>query len=144
PLRPRAVEDDETTQTGRIPLAAPTPFTPGGFASKAFAGEVVPFEVVAFREGHDRIGAQVRLTAPDGTESLHRLSALEDGTDRWQAEIALDLQGTWHYRFEAFGDDFATWAHDAAVKLAAGIDVAVMTALGQRLFARAADERARP
>src|SRR5690606_3903232 len=97
-----------------------------------------------FREGHDRIGALVRLTAPAGTEGLHRLSALEDGTDRWQAEIALDLQGTWHYRFDAFGDALATWAHDAAVKLAAGIDVAVMTALGQRLFARAADERARP
>ncbi|HCS61590.1 MAG TPA: alpha-1,4-glucan--maltose-1-phosphate maltosyltransferase [Microbacterium sp.] len=144
PLRPRAAYDGAGTKTGRIPLSEPTPSTPGGFVSKAFAGEVVPFGVIAFREGHDRIGAHVRLTAPDGTESLHRLAALQDGTDRWQTEIALDIKGLWRYRFEAFGDDFATWAHAAAVKITADVDVAVMTALGRSLFARAADEKLRP
>src|SRR5690606_30473032 len=111
---------------------------------KAFAGEVVPFRVIAFREGHDRIGVHLRLTAPDGTESLHRLTPLQDGTDEWQVHIALDARGTWRYRFEAFGDDFATWAHAAAVKIAAGVDVAVMTAAGAELFARAAAEKDRP
>ncbi len=105
---------------------------------------MVPFRVVAFREGHDRIGAQLRLVAPDGSESLHRLSAVNDGTDRWQTEVALDLQGVWHYRFEAYADDFATWAHAAALKVAAGIDVAVMCALGSELFTRAAGEKLRP
>ena len=142
-MRPRAVNNGEGTKTGRIPLADPRPFTPGGFSSKAFAGEVVPFSVVAFREGHDRIGAHLRLVAPDETETLHRLTALKDGTDRWHAEIALDLQGIWHYRFEAFGDDFGTWAHAAAVKIAADVDVSVMTQLGQELFARAASEKGR-
>ncbi|KYJ99212.1 alpha-1,4-glucan--maltose-1-phosphate maltosyltransferase [Microbacterium sp. CH1] len=117
---------------------------PGGFPAKAFAGEVVPFRVVAFREGHDLIGVHVRLTSPAGEESLHRLTALADGTDRWEAEIALDAEGLWRYRFEAFSDDFATWAHAAHVKIAAGVDVPVMAALGAELLQRAAAEKDRP
>ena len=121
-----------------------TPAVPGGFPAKAFAGEVVPFRVVAFREGHDLIGVHVRLTSPTGDESLHRLTALADGTDRWEAEIALDAEGVWRYRFEGFSDDFATWAHAAHVKIAAGVDVEVMAALGAELLQRAAGEKDRP
>lgn len=134
----------EAIRTGRIPLADSRPTVPGGFDAKAFAGEVVPFSVIAFREGHDRIGVHVRLTAPDGAQTLHRLTPLNDGTDRWEAEIALDLRGLWRYRFEAFSDDHATWAHAAAVKIGAGVDVEVMTASGAQLFARAAAEKDRP
>lgn len=143
-MRPRAAEGPAETRTARVPLADPSPAAPGGFSPSAFAGEVVPFSVVAFREGHDRIGVHVRLTSPDGTESLHRLTALSDGTDRWRTLIALDATGTWRYRFEAFADDFATWAHAASVKIAAGVDVAVMTALGRDLLTRAAADALRP
>jgi starch synthase (maltosyl-transferring) len=104
----------------------------------------VPFSVVAFREGHDIIGVQLRLTAPDGTESLHRMDPRADGTDRWHAQVALDVQGTWTFRFEGFSDDFATWAHAAALKVAAGVDVEVMGALGADILSRAAGERDRP
>lgn len=142
----RAVDADQpgTLRTTRIPLLDGTPVVPGGFPAKAFAGEVVPFRVVAFREGHDLIGVHVRLTSPAGEESLHRLTALADGTDRWEAEIALDAEGLWRYRFEAFSDDFATWAHAAHVKIAAGVDVPVMAALGAELLQRAAAEKDRP
>ena len=134
----------EDTQTPRIPLVNGTPSVPGGFPAKAFVGEVVPFSVVSFREGHDIIGVHVRLTSPDGEESLHRLSPRLDGTDTWSAEIALDVQGPWTYRFEAFSDDFATWAHAAELKVAAGVDVPIMAALGAELLARAAAEKDRP
>ncbi|MCS3441401.1 alpha-1,4-glucan--maltose-1-phosphate maltosyltransferase [Microbacterium phyllosphaerae] len=145
PLRPLgAVSDGETLTATRIPLLNATPAVPGGFAPKAFVGEIVPFTVVAFREGHDTIGVQLRLTSPDGEESLHRLSPLLDGTDRWSAEIAIDAQGRWTFRFEAFSDDFATWAHAAELKVAAGVDVPVMAALGAELLARAASEKDRP
>ncbi len=113
---------------------------PGGYPAKAFAGEVVPFRVVAFREGHDRIGVHLRLTGPSGEESLHRLTALKDGTDGWVAEVAIDLPGVWKYRFEAFADDFATWAHAAEVKADAGVDIPVMCALGAQLLTAAAAE----
>ena len=145
PLRPAAgTTVPEGVRTGRIPLSAPRPAAPGGFDAKAFAGEVVPFSVVAFREGHDRIGVHVRLTAPDGTESLHRLTPSDDGTDRWSADVAMDLQGLWRYRFEAFADDAATWMHAASLKIAAGVDSAVMTSLGAQILTRAAAEKDRP
>ncbi|MFF7292405.1 alpha-1,4-glucan--maltose-1-phosphate maltosyltransferase [Microbacterium sp. NPDC008134] len=145
PLRPLGDEAlGEGLITGRLPLTHPQPSAPGGFPAKAFAGEVVPFSVVSFREGHDIIGVHLRLTAPDGTESLHRLTPRRDGTDTWAAEIALDAQGSWTYRFEAFSDDFATWAHAAELKVAAGVDVPVMAALGAEILQRAAAERDRP
>jgi starch synthase (maltosyl-transferring) len=131
-------------RAGRIPLLSPTPHVPQGYPPKAFAGEVVPFGVVSFREGHDRIGVHVRLRDPSGDETLHRLDALEDGTDRWRAQIALDAVGDWKYRFEAFADDFATWAHASEVKAVAGVDIEVMSALGVSLLTAAASEKDRP
>lgn len=135
---------EKGVRTPRIPLIDGRPAVPGGFPAKAFVGEVVPFRVVAFREGHDIIGVHVRLTDPRGEESLHRLAPLNDGTDTWSVEIALDAQGPWTYRFEAFADDFATWAHAAEVKVAAGVDVPVMAAAGAQLLTRAAAEKDRP
>ncbi|MFE6994900.1 maltotransferase domain-containing protein [Microbacterium sp. NPDC057659] len=146
PVRPAAEQEDAApgTLVGRIPLSDPSPAAPGGFAPKAFAGEVVPFRVVAFREGHDLIGAHVRLRAPDGAETLHRLSPQGDGTDGWQTRIALDASGAWSFRFEAFSDDFATWAHAAEVKAEADVDLEVMGIAGAQLLARAAAEQDRP
>lgn len=131
-------------RTTRIPLLAATPCVPGGFAPKSFVGEVVPFSVVAFREGHDIIGVQLRLTSPTGDVSLHRLNARADGTDTWSTSVVLDEKGTWQFRFEAFSDDFATWAHAAELKVAAGVDVPVMGALGAEILTRAAAEKDRP
>ncbi len=145
PTRPGGdVTIAEDTHTPRLPLLNGSPSVPGGFPAKAFVGEVVPFSVVSFREGHDIIGVHVRLTSPEGEESLHRLSPRLDGTDSWSTEIALDLQGRWIYRFEAFSDDFATWAHAAELKVAAGVDVPIMAALGAQLLSRAAGEKDRP
>ncbi|WCM56671.1 maltotransferase domain-containing protein [Microbacterium sp. EF45047] len=146
PLRPAPERSphEPATIAGRIPLTDPSPRVADGYPAKAFAGEVVPFRVVAFREGHDLIGVHLRLTDPSGEESLHRLTPLKDGTDGWRTEVALDAQGVWRYRFEAFSDDFATWAHAASVKAEAAVDVPVMSALGVELLTRAGKERDRP
>ncbi|MFE7845076.1 maltotransferase domain-containing protein [Microbacterium sp. NPDC057407] len=133
------------TATRRIPLARPYPSVPwGDYAPKAYASEAVPFGVTAFREGHDRIGVQVRLTSPSGDESLHRLQPLNDGFDRWETTVALLEEGAWTFRFEAFADEFATWEHAADLKIAAGVDAALMREMGALLFTRAAGERGRP
>jgi starch synthase (maltosyl-transferring) len=145
PLRPAvAWQTDVSTRTGRIPLALPSPTTPAGFRPKAYVGEVVPFRTTAFREGHDRIGVHVRLFSPSGDESLHRLRPLEDGFDRWATLVAPLEQGVWSFRFEGFADDFATWEHAADVKIAAGVDTALMREMGARLFERAVAEKDRP
>jgi len=72
---------DTGTVAGRIPLLAPAPALPGcdGLLPKAFVGEVVPFRVTAFREGHGTIGVHVRLRSPAGDESLHRVLPVGDG-----------------------------------------------------------------
>ena len=116
----------------------------GDYRPKAFAGEVVPFRVTAFREGHDlhrrpcapHLAVRRRVAAP--------ADALDDGFDRWETDVALLEQGVWRFRFEAFGDDFATWEHAADLKIAAGVDAALMRELGALLFDRAAAEKSRP
>ncbi|BAJ76251.1 glycosidase [Microbacterium testaceum StLB037] len=131
--------------TPRIPLALPHPSVPGGrFRPSAYVGEAVPFTVTAFREGHDRIGVHVRLFSPSGDESLHRLSPLNDGFDRWSTLVAPLEQGVWRFRFEAFADEFATWEHAADLKIAAGVDAPLMREIGAQLFDRARGEKKRP
>jgi starch synthase (maltosyl-transferring) len=114
------------------------------FRPSAYAGEIVPFRTTAFREGHDLIGVHVRLFAPSGNESLHRLLPLHDGFDRWETAVTPLEEGVWSFRFEAFADDFATWEHAADLKIAAGVDTAVMRESGARLFERAVAEKSRP
>nr|WP_307334418.1 alpha-1,4-glucan--maltose-1-phosphate maltosyltransferase [Microbacterium sp. SORGH_AS_1204] len=126
-------------------MALPHPSVPGGaFRPSAYVGEAVPFTVTAFREGHDRIGVNVRLFSPSGDESLHRLSPMNDGFDRWSVLIAPLEQGVWRFRFESFADDFATWEHAAELKIAAGVDTALMREMGAQLFDRARGEKKRP
>ncbi len=146
PVRPAVdAQPQRDTETGRIPLTLPAPSVPGGgHRAKAFAGEIVPFRVTAFREGHDLIGVHVRLMSPSGSESLHRLTPLLDGYDRWSTLVAPLEEGVWRFRFEAFADDFATWEHAAELKIAAGVDAPLMREMGARLFDRARAERARP
>ncbi|MFT4305487.1 MAG: DUF3416 domain-containing protein, partial [Microbacterium sp.] len=123
----------------------PHPSIPGeAYSPAAFVGEIVPFRVTAFREGHDLIGVTLRLRDPGGAESLHRLAPRGDGLDHWSTEVALLAQGAWTFRFEAYADVFATWRHAAEVKIAAGVDSALMRESGALLFHRAGAESDRP
>ncbi|MDQ1136880.1 starch synthase (maltosyl-transferring) [Microbacterium sp. SORGH_AS 1204] len=146
PVRPvKPTPTSRRVVTPRIPMALPHPSVPGGaFRPSAYVGEAVPFTVTAFREGHDRIGVNVRLFSPSGDESLHRLSPMNDGFDRWSVLIAPLEQGVWRFRFESFADDFATWEHAAELKIAAGVDTALMREMGAQLFDRARGEKKRP
>jgi len=130
---------------GRIPILDPTPSVDGGrWPAKAFSGEVVPFGATAFREGHDLIGAELVLVDPTGTTTVHRMTPGAPGTDRFEVEVELVAEGSWTYRIRAFADEFATWEHNARVKIAAGIDVELMYLIGAELFDAAASDKQRP
>ncbi|GAB3616851.1 alpha-1,4-glucan--maltose-1-phosphate maltosyltransferase [Okibacterium endophyticum] len=132
------------TLVGRIPILDLSPnLANGRWSPKAFAGEIVPFRATAFREGHDAIGVELLLTAPNGDETTHRMTLVTPGTDRWETVVRLDDEGTWTYRIRAFADDFATWRHNATIKVDAGVDVEVMFLLGAEICERAAAESAR-
>nr|WP_281253588.1 alpha-1,4-glucan--maltose-1-phosphate maltosyltransferase [Diaminobutyricimonas aerilata] len=103
----------------------------------AFAGDVIPFEATVFREGHDALGASLLLTDPDGRTTVHRMHQLEPaGLDRWSVEAQVDRPGTWRWRIRAYSDDWATWLHNAEIKIQAGIDVELMFRIGAGLVRR--------
>jgi starch synthase (maltosyl-transferring) len=123
---------------GRIPIRALTPQQPENrWPSKAYRGEVVPFGATVFREGHDQLGVQLLLTDPTGKQTTHRMSPIAPGTDRWQVSTLLDVEGEWTWRVRAFADEWATWHHNAAIKIPARVDVELMLELARGLLERA-------
>ncbi|MFC3688221.1 alpha-1,4-glucan--maltose-1-phosphate maltosyltransferase [Aquipuribacter hungaricus] len=127
-------------KVGRIPVLDVTPRVDDGrWPAKAVVGEAVPVEASVFREGHDALAATVVLTAPDGTEhSRVRMVELAPGTDRYGATVLPTSVGAWTFRVEGAGDVYATWEHNATVKVAAGVDVEVMLAEGVPVLERGA------
>jgi starch synthase (maltosyl-transferring) len=142
-----------------VPASAPGPYEPllpripilelspqvdeGLWAATAFSGEVIPFRATAFREGHDKIGVDLLLVDPAGQETEHRMHPIAPGTDRWEVEVQLEQTGLWRYRVRAFADDYATWRHNAEVKVPAGIDVELMLTMGRDLLTAASKDKRR-
>ena len=128
---------------GRIPIRELAPQQPENqWPAKAFVGEVVPFQATVFKEGHDVLGVDLLLTSPDGVQAKHRMHEVGEGLDRWQVDVLLDAQGSWIYRVQAWNDDWATWLHNALIKIPAGVDVQLMLTMGAQLLAFAASAEA--
>jgi starch synthase (maltosyl-transferring) len=121
---------------GRIPVLEVAPVVEGGrWPAKAVVGEVVPVEATVFREGHDAVSATAVLMAPDGTDhSWAPMTDIAPGLDRFQGFLQPSAEGDWSFRVEAWSDPYATWTHDAGIKIGAGIDTELMLAEGVRLF----------
>ncbi|WP_136520755.1 alpha-1,4-glucan--maltose-1-phosphate maltosyltransferase [Cellulomonas telluris] len=125
---------------GRIPVVDVSPVAEEGrFPAKAVVGEAVPIRATVFREGHDAVGATAVLTRPDGTDhSWARMVDVAPGLDRFEARLVPDAEGDWTFRVEGWSDPYGTWAHDAAIKVEAGVDVELMLTEGARVLRRAA------
>ncbi|MGN6743711.1 MAG: alpha-1,4-glucan--maltose-1-phosphate maltosyltransferase [Amnibacterium sp.] len=133
-----------TPVLGRIPILDLSPQQPDDlWPAKAFDGEVVPFAATVFREGHDRLGAEVVIVDPEGVTTRRRMTLVEPGVDRWTALHRIDGTGVWTWHVRAWSDDWASWQHDAEIKVPAGIDVELMLEAGARLLERAAGEEHR-
>ena len=127
------------TQLGRIPIRFLQPQQPEGrWPAKAYAGEVIPFEATVFREGHDQLGVELLLTSPAGVETVHRMTPGAPGLDRWHADAQVLTEGLWMWRVRAFTDEWATWFHNAEIKIPAAQDVELMLTTGRELLGRAA------
>ena len=77
------------------------------------------------------LAAEVVLTGPDGVRRPPvRMSKVADGhpdvPDRYLAWVTPDLEGEWTFEIQAWSDPLSTWAHDAGIKIPAGIDVGLM------------------
>lgn len=128
------------THLGRIVIRHLRPSQPDGpWPAKAFAGEVVTFIATVFREGHDIIGADLDLTSPSGETTRIPFPHPSPGVDEWRVTAQVTTQGDWSWRVRGYADDWATWLHNADIKIAAGVDIDVMFRLGQDLLDRALD-----
>ncbi|SFK27179.1 alpha-1,4-glucan--maltose-1-phosphate maltosyltransferase [Cellulomonas sp. KH9] len=125
---------------GRIPVLDVYPVAEEGrFPAKAVVGEAVPVRATVIREGHDALGATAVLLRPDGSvHSSARMVDIAPGLDRYEARLVPDVEGEWSFRVEGWSDPYGTWAHDAAIKVEAGIDVELMLTEGELVLLRAA------
>ncbi|MDQ2624213.1 MAG: DUF3416 domain-containing protein, partial [Actinomycetota bacterium] len=134
------------SRIGRIPVLDVSPVTQEGrWPAKASVGEAVPVRATVFREGHDAVAATAVLVGPDGTDrSSARMVDVAPGLDRFEARLAPDAVGDWGFRVEGWSDPYGTWSHDAAIKVAAGVDTELMLVEGARLLAAAAARKGLP
>jgi starch synthase (maltosyl-transferring) len=129
---------------GRIPILEVFPQVEGGrWPAKGYVGEVMPFGALVFREGHDAVGAHLELEAPDGTLIDRPLTRTHSWDDEWRGLAQVTSEGDWRFRIRGYSDDYATWEHNATIKIAAGIDTELMFAIGAQLFTRLAGEAGR-
>ena len=102
-------------------------------------GEAVEIGATVFREGHDAVAASAVLIRPDGTEhTTVRMSVVNKGLDTFRAPLVADAIGSWSFRVEGWSDPYATWTHDATIKVDAGVDVELMLDEGAAFLDRAA------
>ncbi len=121
---------------GRIPVMNVAPVVDRGrLPAKATVGEPFPVTATIFREGHDKLGAEVVAVGPDGKRRAPiRMSVDDSGPDRFQAWLTPDATGLWHFEIQAWSNPLATWSHNAGVKIPAGIDVELMFAEARLLL----------
>jgi starch synthase (maltosyl-transferring) len=125
---------------GRIPILDVQPTVAcGRWPAKAVVGETFTVSATVFREGHDMVNANVVLRDPQGRKGpFTPMRPGAPGTDRWHADVTPTCEGRWTFTVEAWSDPVATWHHDAAIKIEAGVDVELMLEEGARVLERAA------
>ncbi|MCV2394061.1 alpha-1,4-glucan--maltose-1-phosphate maltosyltransferase [Actinotalea sp. M2MS4P-6] len=129
-----------SSSIGRIPVVDVQPVLEAGrWPAKAVVGEAVEITARVFREGHDAVAATAVLVGPDGAEHARtRMTVVNKGLDSYRTDLVPDATGRWSFRVEGWSDPYATWVHDASIKVEAGVDVELMLAEGAALMARAA------
>ncbi len=126
---------------GRIPILDVQPAEGcGRWPAKAVVGETFTVSAVVFREGHDAVNANVVLRDAAGRAGPWTpMHPVGQGLDRWEAQLRAPAAGRYTFCVEAWGDPYATWHHNAEIKVAAGIDVDLMLEEGARMMERAAE-----
>jgi starch synthase (maltosyl-transferring) len=131
---------------GRIPVIDVKPVLETGPAegplpAKASVGEPFPVSATVFREGHDRLGAEVVLVGPDGrrrppVRMAPRPAVDRYSVDRYDAWVTPDAPGSWAFEIHSWSSPLGTWFHDAGIKIRAGVDVELMFTEGRLLVER--------
>src|SRR6476660_9337174 len=125
---------------GRIPVSDVRPLVDcGRRPAKSVVGEEFTVKAKVFREGHDAVNATAVLTDPEGGEHYFAMHSVNPGLSEWSTTVVADATGWWTYRVEGWSDPYATWVHDAGIKIEAGIDEELMCAEGVLVLERFRD-----
>ena len=119
---------DATQAADTLPRLAIEKITPavddGLFPVKRIAGEIVTVQADLICDGHDKLGAVLQWTSPEG-DSWEETRLIPLGNDRWQASFPLTAVGPHRFRLAAWRDAFATFRDELAKKHAAGVPTAL-------------------
>jgi starch synthase (maltosyl-transferring) len=124
-------------QQSRIQIQAVEPLLDcGRYSVKRTVGDVVDVHATIFRDGHDALGAAIRVKGPG--DARWREVPLEDlGNDRYGGSFAVDRPGRWRFSVSAWVDRVATWQQEIRRKVEAGQeDLSGELAEGAVLLAR--------
>ena len=153
-----SIEANEPGQFGRINVMDITPAEERGiFPARVELGE--PFEMTAqvFIEGRTKVGATAIVRNPRGKETMRRaMTCVNPGLDRWTVMVKCgehsDLKpwedgyaavkrqlGEWTVTIEGWEDAYASWLHDARIKVRVMDDVDNALNSGAELLARWAE-----
>jgi starch synthase (maltosyl-transferring) len=107
-------------QQSRIQIQAVEPLLDcGRYPVKRTVGDPVDVYATVFKDGHDSLGAAIRVKGPG--DARWREQPLQDlGNDRFGGTFTVDRPGRWRYCVTAWADRVATWQHEIRRKLEAG------------------------
>ena len=102
---------------------------------KAIAGEEIPVSATIFREGHDALGAEIVLYDSNkreiGRQVMHEKW---HGGDIYEGSVKIPHRGDFTFTIDSYDHPFATWLHDAEIKIPADIDAELMCTIGKQIF----------
>src|SRR5581483_927668 len=91
----------------------------GRYPVKRTVGDPVEVYATIFKDGHDVLGAAVRVRGPGDTDWREEPLVLV-GNDRWHGTFAVDRPGRWEFAVAAWTDRVATWQHEVRRKVGGG------------------------
>ncbi len=111
---------DTTQPPSRIQLQAIEPIIDcGRYPVKRTVGETVAVYATIVKDGHDTLGAAIRVRGPGG--GRWREEPLEPlGNDRYAGSFQVDRPGRWQYAVAAWSDRVATWQDELRRKVDSG------------------------
>jgi starch synthase (maltosyl-transferring) len=108
----------------------------GRYPVKRTVGETVEVWADVIRDGHEQLGAAVRVRAP-GKRRWTEVPMQHVGNDRWTATFEITELGRWTFTVTAWVDRYASWRYEIRRKVAGGqVDLASELAEGSALLGR--------
>ncbi|WP_420897484.1 maltotransferase domain-containing protein [Bifidobacterium samirii] len=151
---------DAPGQFGRVNVMDITPAAENGvYPARVELGEMFHMTAQVFIEGRTKVGATAVVRGPRGKEMARvPMTCTNPGLDRWEVTLACgersDVKpwqpefaevkkqlGEWTVTIEGWEDIYASWLHDAQIKVKVNDDVENALASGAQMLARWADAK---